>query len=393
MNGTVRRTGFSIGGKSDLASASVGTLKATVGEILLQAGIIINGDEPWDIKIRDDRFYSRVLKDGSLGLGESYMEGWWECDSLDKFFFRLLPTNPEDRVRKNWKMLLYLFRSVILNAGRQSNAFTIGKKHYDVGNELYKRMLDKRMVYSCAYWKDAKNLDDAQEAKLDLICRKLGLRAGNRILDIGCGWGSFIKYAAEKYGVSAVGITVSREQAELAKENCRGLEVEISLVDYRDISGEFDHVVSVGMIEHVGYKNYRHYMEIVHKCLKDSGLFLLHTIGNNKSEVTGDIWVDKYIFPNSMLPSIKQIADSVEGLFVLEDLHNLGTHYDTTLCAWLNNFENSWHELKSRYDERFYRMWRYYLQCFAGAFRARFFNVWQMVLSKKGVPGGYVAIR
>ncbi len=393
MNRTVRMADSSMRRNSGLASAGIATLKAAVGEILLQAGIVINGDNPWDIRVRDNRFYPRVLKDGSLGLGESYMEGWWDCENLDKFFFRLLPTYPEEKVKKNWKMLLYLFRTVILNASRKSNAFTIGRKHYDVGNELYKKMLDKRMVYSCGYWKDAQNLDDAQEAKLDLICRKLGLRAGDRILDIGCGWGSLIKYASEKYGVSALGVTVSEEQAKLARENCRGLEVEIRLLDYRDISGKFDHVVSVGMIEHVGYKNYRHYMEIVHKSLKDDGLFLLHTIGNNRSEITGDIWVDKYIFPNSMLPSIKQIADSLEGLFVMEDLHNFGTHYDNTLCAWLNNFEKNWHELKSSYDERFHRMWRYYLQCFAGAFRSRFFNVWQLVLSKKGVPGGYAAIR
>ncbi len=379
--------------RSDWASGSVARLRAAVQEILLPAGIVINGDNPWDIKIRDERFYSRVLREGSLGLGESYMDGWWDCDSLDKFFYRLLPTYPEEKLRRSWKTLLYILKWTVLNTGRKSNAFTIGKRHYDVGNELYKKMLDKRMVYSCAYWKDAQNLDDAQEAKLDLICRKLGLRAGERILDIGCGWGSLIKYAAEKYRVEAVGITVSQEQAILARENCRGLPVEIRLLDYRDINDKFEHVVSVGMFEHVGYKNYRHYMEVAQKCLKDDGLFLLHTIGNNRSEVTGDVWMDKYIFPNSMLPSVQQIGASVEGLFVVEDLHNFGAYYDTTLCAWINNFDKGWNELKEGYDERFYRMWKYYLQCFAGAFRARFLNVWQIVLSKKGVQGGYVAVR
>jgi cyclopropane-fatty-acyl-phospholipid synthase len=321
------------------------------------------------------------------------MEGWWECDRLDEFFCRLLPTRPEEKLRKNWRLLYYLFEWIILNPGKRGNAFYIGKKHYDIGNELYKKMLDKKMVYSCAYWKDAQTLDDAQEAKLDLICRKLGFRAGDRILDIGCGWGSLLRYAAERYGITGVGITVSGRQAQLARENCRGLAVEIRLQDYRDLNEKFDHVVSVGMFEHVGCKNYRSYMQIARKCLKDGGLFLLHTIGNNRSEVTGDLWMDTYIFPNSMLPSLAQIGASAEGLFVLEDLHSFGPYYDTTLGVWLNNFEKSWHELKESYDERFYRMWKYYLQVFAGAFRSRFLNVWQIVFSGKGVPGGYVAIR
>jgi cyclopropane-fatty-acyl-phospholipid synthase len=248
------------------------------------------------------------------------------------------------------------------------------------------------MVYSCAYWKNAGNLDDAQEAKLDLICRKLALQPGNRILDIGCGWGSFAKYAAERFGVEVVGITVSREQAGLAAELCRGLPVEIRLRDYRDVEGRFDHIVSVGMFEHVGYRNYRTYMETVHNCLKDDGLFLLQTIGNSHSEVVGDPWIDKYIFPNSIIPSIKQISAAIEGLFIIEDLHNFGAYYDTTLCSWLHNFERNWNKLKSRYDENFYRMWRYYLQLFMGAFRSRCLQVWQIVLSKKGKPGGYSAL-
>jgi cyclopropane-fatty-acyl-phospholipid synthase len=393
MNRTARMSDQSTAERSGWGFSGRAGLKGTIQEILSAAGIVVNGNKPWDMRVKDDRFYSRVLREGSLGLGESYMEGWWECDRLDEFFSRLLPTRPEEKLRRNWKLLYYLFESVILNPGRRGNAFHVGKKHYDIGNELYEKMLDRRMVYSCAYWKDAQNLDDAQEAKLDLICRKLGLCAGDRILDIGCGWGSLLRYAAERYGVGGVGITVSERQAKLARENCRGLAVEIRLQDYRDINEKFDHVVSVGMFEHVGYKNYRGYMEIARRCLKDGGLFLLHTIGNNRSELTGDLWVDRYIFPHSMLPSIKQIGASVEGLFVLEDVHNLGAYYDTTLVAWLDNFEKSWQEIKKKYDEKFYRMWKYYLQIFAGAFRSRYLNVWQIVFSGEGVPGGYRGIR
>ena len=368
--------------------------KQIVEDILSSAGIAINGGQPWDIQINNKTFYQRVLNGGSLGLGESYMDGWWECEKLDDFFTRIIPARPEDRIRKNWRLLIHIgSAALLLNGISKSRAFRIGERHYDIGNDLFKNMLDRRMVYSCAYWKDADNLDDAQEAKLDLVCRKLGLQPGDRVLDIGCGWGGFAKYAAEKYGVEVVGITVSKEQMELGKKLCEGLPVEIRLQDYRDVNGEFDHIVSVGMFEHVGCKNYRTYMESVHRCLKDGGLFLLHTIGNRHTMGSNDPWFEKYIFPNSIIPSMKQIGASVEELFVAEDWHNFGADYDRTLIAWFRNFDASWHKLKEKYDERFYRMWKYYLLSCAGIFRSRHLQVWQIVFSKNGVPGGYCSVR
>lgn len=367
-------------------------LKDIVQEILSPAGIVINGDKPWDIRIKDERFYLRILRDGSLGLGEAYMDGWWDCEKLDEFFARLMPTQPGDKIKNNWRILIRIFREIILNPGRKSKAFQVGERHYDEGNVLFKAMLDKRMVYSCAYWNGAENLDDAQEAKLDLICKKLGLKPGDRVLDIGCGWGGFVKYAAEKYNIEAVGLTVSKEQAGLARELCKGLPVDIRLQDYRDINEKFNHVVSVGMFEHVGYKNYGTYMEKVHNCLENDGLFLLHTIGDEASHVTIDPWIGKYIFPNSLIPSMKQISASIEKLFIIEDLRNIGFNYDATLMAWFKNFDNNWDRLKGLYDRRFYRMWKYYLLSSAGEFRARYLQVWQIVLSKKGIPGGYIPV-
>ena len=369
-------------------------LRDIVQEILSPAGITINGDKPWDIRIKDDRFYRRVMSDGSLGLGEAYMDGWWESERLDDFFAKILPTQPEDKIKKNWGLLLRIFGEVILNSGRKSQAFQIGERHYDKGNELFRAMLDKRMVYSCAYWKDATTLDEAQEAKLDLICRKLGLKPGDRILDIGCGWGGFAKYAAENYNVEVVGVTVSKEQASLGRELCKGFPVDIRLVDYRDMDEEFDHVVSVGMFEHVGYKNYRTYMGKAHACLKDGGLFLLHTIGRDDvSTVTVDQWIGKYIFPNSLIPSMKQITAATEGLFTVEDVDNIGVDYDPTLMSWVDNFDSNWDKLKGFYDKRFYRMWKYYLLSCAGSFRSRYLQVWQFALSKKGIPGCYNSVR
>ncbi|RJQ22255.1 cyclopropane fatty acyl phospholipid synthase [Candidatus Woesearchaeota archaeon] len=365
--------------------------RKTAQELLLRAGVKINGGNSWDIQVNNPDFYRRVLAGGSLALGESYMDGWWDCRNLDEFFTRIFRAELEKKV-STWSLLIPYLKASILNLQSRSRAFHIGKVHYDIGNDLYETMLDKRMTYTCGYWKDAKTLEDAQDAKLDLVCRKIGLKKGDRVLDIGCGWGSFAKYAAEKYGAKVTGITVSKEQAVLARKRCKGLPVTVRLQDYRDVDGQFDHIISLGMFEHVGYKNYRAYMEVAHRCLKDGGLFLLHTIGGNLSVKATDAWIDKYIFPNSLLPSVKQIAASIEGLFVMEDWHNFGADYDRTLMAWFKNFDDGWQNLKSSYDERFYRMWKYYLLACAGTFRARKNQLWQIVLSKKGVAGGYVRI-
>ncbi len=367
--------------------------KAIIDSLLSGTGITLNGNNPYDPQVHNENFYNRVLRYGSLGLGESYMEGWWDCEKLDEFFNRILTADLDQRVKHDWNLMFEFAWQTILNAGRKSKAFEIGKRHYDLGNDLYRAMLDKRLTYTCGYWKDAKNLDEAQEAKLDLICRKINLQPGEKILDIGSGWASFMGFAAEKYGVSAVGVTVSKEQKALADELYKNLPVETRLQDYRDINETFDKIVSLGMFEHVGYKNYRTYMEVVHKNLKDHGLFLLHTIGGNHSAKGNDPWIEKYIFPNSMLPSIKQISKAIEGLFVMEDWHSFGADYDKTLMAWYQNFEANWDKLKANYDEKFHRMWRYYLLACAGSFRARKNQLWQIVLSKKGVPGGYVSIR
>jgi len=374
--------------------------KEVIQSLLSEAQITLNGTGETDIQVNNSGFYNRVLREGVLGFGESYMDGWWEAQKTDDLFYRLINASLQEKV-KSWKIVPHILKAKIFNSGKQSKAFEVGKKHYDIGNALFQKMLDKRMVYSCGYWKEAENLDEAQEAKLDLICRKLNLQPDMKVLDVGCGWGSFCKYAAEKYGVEAIGITISKEQAELAKENCKGLKVEIKLQDYRELNAEaipgagnlFDRVVSVGMFEHVGYKNYRIFMKTIHRLLKDDGLFLLHTIGANKSMITTDPWTHKYIFPNSMLPSIKQIGASIEQLFVMEDWHNFGHDYDKTLMAWFGNFDRSWEELKPDYDERFYRMWKYYLLSCAGSFRAGKNQLWQIVLSKNGIPNGYQSIR
>ncbi|TAL20003.1 cyclopropane fatty acyl phospholipid synthase [Patescibacteria group bacterium] len=364
-----------------------------VEEILAGTGIVIDGQSPWDIRVQDERFYPRVLAGGSLAFGESYMDGWWDCVRLDEMVNRLLRADVRFRLKPTPGMIFDAVLARFVNLQSKKRAFQIGQAHYDIGNDLYAVMLDSRLTYTCGYWRGASSLDEAQEAKLDLVCKKIGLRGGQRVLDIGCGWGSFAKFAALRYGAKVVGITVSKEQVSLGRELCRGLPVEIRLEDYRDVRGTFDHIVSLGMFEHVGYKNYRRFFEIVRRSLAEDGFFLLHTIGGKRSSRTTDPWIAKYIFPNSMLPSAKQIAAAAEGLFVMEDWHSFGADYDKTLLAWHKNIESNWGKLRERYDERFHRMWRYYLLACAGTFRSRQNQLWQIVFSKHGMPGGYVSVR
>jgi cyclopropane-fatty-acyl-phospholipid synthase len=367
-------------------------LRRRVDQILEGTDVKIDGDRPWDLRVLDDRLYARVLSDGTLGFGEAYMDGWWDCDAIDEMIDRLLRHDVRSKLGMNTALIRDAVHARLVNRQDKRRAFHIGERHYDIGNDLYRAMLDRRMVYTCGYWKDATNLDEAQEAKLDLVCRKIGLKPGQRVLDIGCGWGSFAKFAAEKYGAHVVGVTVSKEQIKLGQELCHGLPVEFRLRDYRDVHETFDHIISLGMFEHVGYKNYREYFRVARRCLKDDGLFLLHTIGGNVSAKSTDPWIDKYIFPNSMIPSAAQITSAAEGLFVMEDWHSFGADYDKTLMEWYRNVEARWNELHD-YDERFRRMWRYYLLSCAGSFRARVNQLWQVVYSKKGIMGGYTSLR
>jgi len=356
-----------------------------VENILSQAGITINCTRPEDIRVKDDRFYRRVLSDGNLGLGESYMDGWWECDRLDEFFHCILKARLDEKVKVKFTDLpsLLLF---FVNKQSRSRSRIVADRHYNLGNDLFQSFLDPYNQYSCAYFDGVDDLNSAQVKKLDLICRKMALKQGDRVLDIGCGWGGFARYAAENYGCRVTAVNIAREQIAYAKEFCRSLPVEIVECDYRDIRGTFDKIVSIGMFEHVGRKNYREFMNVVYRCLDDEGIFLLQTIGDNESLDRVDDWIDRYIFPNGQLPSIAWIGRAVEGLFVMEDWHNLGPHYDKTLMAWNENFQKAWPDLRSRYDERFKRMWEYYLLSCAGAFRARRIQLWQIVFTKQGTP-------
>ncbi len=354
--------------------------------MMTYAGIQVNGNRPFDIRIRDDRFYQRLAASPTLGLGESYMNGWWECSAVDAFINKVLRADLPAKIKQDRIAARNALLARIFNLQTGKRAFKVGQHHYDIGNDLYQAMLDPRMQYTCGYWKNSRNLDEAQESKLELICRKLALTPGMTVLELGCGFGGFARYAAEKYQASVTGFTVSNKQAQFGREYCKGLPVDIRLDDYRNSKGTYDRVVSIGLMEHVGIKNYRTYMELTHKRLKKDGIAFVHTIGGNVTTKICNPWTAKYIFPNSVLPSISALGTAMEGLFVMEDWHNFGEDYDKTLMAWYKNFKAAWPRLKDRYGDRFYRMWEYYLLSSAGGFRARSMQLWQIVLTRPGLP-------
>ncbi len=360
------------------------TPKQMVKDLLRDAGITVNGDKPWDIHIHDERTYKRILTGGILAVGESYMDGWWDSPHLDEFINKAIRADLVKKIKGDWRTLLFIATTKLFNLQTRSRSHKVSEEHYDLGNDLYMRMLDKRMNYTSAYWKDAKNLDEAQENKLRLVCEKTELKPGMKVLELGCGWGSFAQYAAEKYNVHVTALNISKEQVALARERTQGLPVEILQKDYREATGTYDAVVSIGIMEHVGYRNYRTYMEVVDRCLQPGGIALIHTIGGNISTTHTNPWTDKYIFPHGMLPSVAQMAKAMEGLFVFEDLHNFGPDYDRTLMAWYENFDKAWPELKDKYGERFYRMWKFYLLSAAGGFRSRANQLFQIVMTKQG---------
>lgn len=369
--------------------------KAFLDQILGDAGIHIGGPGPADIQVHDERAYARVIRDGMLGAGESYMEGWWDCSALDEVASRILRTDLQWQVGNNAWLWMVLKVRGLMNLQRGARSEEVADLHYNLGNQFFANMLGETMTYSCGYWRSADSLDQAQRDKLDLVCRKLDLQPDDRVLDIGCGWGSLARHAAAEFGCRVTAVTNGKEQAEYAQNLCSGLPVDILLMDYRSgdlrASGPFDKIISIGMFEHVGARNFRSFMQLVSDLLTPAGLFLLHTIG--KTNRMPAMWMNRYIFPNSYLPTIMDISDAAHSHFVLEDLHNFGTDYDRTLMSWYDNFAKFSNSSHQEYDDRFYKMWRFYLLTTAAGFRTRKLQLWQCVFSKDGLPGGYDSIR
>ena len=353
-------------------------------DLLASAGVTVGGDQPWDVQIHDDRVWSRVLRDGTLGAGEAYEEGWWDVPALDQFIDKVMRIRLGETLRENWMIVAHAVRARILNLQSITRSHDNAQQHYDIGNDLYEAMLGGRLLYTCAYWPGAKTLDEAQDAKLDLICRKVGLKPGMRVLDLGCGWAGFAAFAAERYNVTVTGFTVAQEQVKWARDHYSHLPIDIRLDDYRNATGVYDAVVSIGLMEHVGWKNYRSYMELADRLLAPNGVAFVHTITANRPRAHIDPWFDKYIFPNAVLPTLARLATAMEDIFVAEDIHNIGEDYDLTLMAWWHKFDAAWPTLRAKYGDAFYRRWKYYLLASAGSFRARSQQLLQIVMTRPG---------
>jgi cyclopropane-fatty-acyl-phospholipid synthase len=352
-----------------------------------KAGITINGNRPHDVRINNPRAWIRIFFEGTLGTGESYEDGDWDCDDISELT-NILLTAGANRGHTG------LTGTLLALAGTFQNQQTVRKsrrvaKHYNLSPEFYKRVLGDELVYTCGYWKDAATLAEAQRNKLTLVSEKIHLEPGHEVLDVGCGWGSYAEHAVRCYGSKVTGITIAKEQAYYARKRCEGLPARFEIEDYRDHHGTYDRIVSIGMFEQVGPRNFRTFFEKMRSLLKPDGFFLLHTIVG--SEPGGDPWLEKYIFPGGYLPTAAQIEKSIEGLFVSEDVENFGADYDKTLCAWRENLKHAEPELlvSGEYDERFFRRFNYYFGICAGSFRARKNHVKQYVLSPNGVKGGW----
>ena len=373
--------------------------RALCERVLSAADVRVGGERPWDIRVHDDRFYDRVVADGTLGLGESYMDGWWDCDALDEMTARTLRAGGERAVSRNWRTALQALRSRLVNMQDRRRSRRVANRHYDIDDRLYLSFLDPYDQYTCAYFQGVPpgDLVGAQQAKMDLICRKLALRPTDRVLDIGCGWGGLARWMAERHGCRVTGVNIARGQLDCARRRNGDPRVDFVAMDYRDLPAAmpaaFDKVVSVGMAEHVGRRNYRTYFRAVRSVLRPDGLFLLQTCAQDASRSATDPWIDRYIFPGGEVPSPAQLSSGFDGLFVLEDWHAMGSHYDRTLMAWWRRFEDAWPAFRAQYGDRFRRMFRYYMLTCAGAFRARQMQLCQAVLSPDGVPGGYAGVR
>lgn len=339
-------------------------------------------------------------------LGEAYMDGRWSTPRLDETMATLFsgPTLSgtelllSHRIARHARLLRYFLSARLANLQAGARSLQVAHRHYDLGNDLFEAMLDRSMTYTSGVWRGARNLEEAQRAKLELLCQKLQLKPGMTVLDIGCGWGNFAEYAAREHGVSVTGVTISREQAGYARKRCAELSVTILEQDYKTLSpsttGTFDRVVSIEMIEAVGRKNLDTFFNIVHQSLKSEGIFALQaisaeTVTRYSSARLNEflLWILRYIFPNGYLPTLPELVTPARSSFVLEHLDNLGNSYEKTLLAWEQNISAQWSNLSDRYDERFQRMWRFYLLTCAALFRIRMTNVYQIVYRKSSLCG------
>lgn len=391
-----------------------GIEQKVVSEVFKAAGVRIGAKGSHDLAVNDPAFFRRLLGDPLLQFGETYMDGLWDSPAVDEVVAKLFSAERDGRISTVlplWRvpglaglaLIRHGYRYIrdrLTNRQTRARSTTVAEEHYDAGNELYRLMLDPTLTYTSGVWAPGYTLEDAQNAKYDLIARKLGLKPGQRVLDIGSGFGGFARFAAKNYGAKVTGITISIEQLKAARALSAGVEgVEFLYSDYRDIphrfpKDAFDHVVSIEMIEAVGPKNLAEYFQAAHAALKDGGRFVIQAIANNRDVFNNNPWAGKYIFRDGVAPSTEQVDKAARRAFGRPvDRQRITGHYDKTLMAWHENFTRAWPQLKGEYGERFKRMWDFYLLAAAGLFRAGDIQLDQTVYVKGGRPGEEPRVR
>jgi cyclopropane-fatty-acyl-phospholipid synthase len=354
--------------------------------------------------IHDERFFTRALTGADIGMGESYMDGDWTTPDLVALVrvavrnLRLLDAEHKffSGIRAMASRLQHRFRANTI-AGSRRNI----RAHYDFGNDFYRLFLDSEMLYSCGYFRNRHDsLEIAQLEKLDRACRKLQIGPGDRVLEIGCGWGSFAIHAARNYGARVTGVTISPAQYEYATERVKRTDVmpgsvRIVMEDYRRLQGRYDKIVSIEMFEAVGFDHYDEFFGMCDRLLTPEGSMFLQTITLREQEIAQYRkrvdWIQTYIFPGSELASIVEIGRSLlrSGQLMLTDTESISTHYAKTLALWRERFFQRVAEVRRLgFDERFQRMWDFYLGWCEGAFREHYIGAAQLVFAKKPVPQG-----
>ncbi len=357
-------------------------LRRPVEHIFSRAGVSINGTKPWDIRVNDNRFYRDVLINGSLGLGESYMRQQWTTDDLEGLFYRLCSSDLEKTSRRIPSQHFSRLFDFFINRQSHARAKSNAEHHYNLGNDLFFEFLGKFKNYSCGYFENADTLDEAQAAKMHKLCQLLDLKKGDRLLDVGGGWGEFAKFAATQYDCDVTSINIAQEQINHAREHCRDTAVEIVKSDYRDMTGTYNKIAVVAMFTHVGHKNYRVFMQTMSGLLEPGGKMVMETVGGLESKTRCEPWTDKYIFPGGLIPSMEQIDHSVRGLFKRDSVHEFGHHYAVTLQHWHRNFIEAWPRLRAHYSESMRLMFEYFFLSVAGDFRAKGLLHYHIAFSK-----------
>jgi cyclopropane-fatty-acyl-phospholipid synthase len=359
--------------------------------LLERCGLAINGPAARDPQIHDERVYARLLKNGSVGAGEAFMDGWWDARDLSGCLEAVLRADLDAQFRGAlFREKFRELRFQWLNRQTRELSRRVARDHYDLPFEFWRRMLGKTMQYSCAYWeRGARDLDEAQVAKMELICRKLQLEEGLSVLETACGWGSLAHHMAAHHGVRVKAFTLSEQQYRYAVAHYSHPRVEFFCADYRDFAArhqgeKFDRIASIGLVEHVGRRNLDVFFRMIQRFMKPEGWALVHGMGKQTPEAT-DPWITRYIFPGGEIPRLSHLVDSISRCALnVEDLHNLGLSYIPTLRAWLQSLSEPAGE--GAPQGRALRMWVYFLSLSIAAFEARKLQLYHFILSHHGAP-------